>query len=215
MDDLDEYLLSTMHKDDDDAIVDIEKDTLTSLYSQIVNMEMTGMYDKKDDILIQYITRYLHISEGSIDDLEAVLSDNSDEDQQMRYDTIVLGLVEILGMIGIRFDLESENIFFKDLYSAYVVLVLNIKKTIIKSFKYYTMNTTGIDNNIATRQSIIDKFLTEEFIISDMLIQNICEYESEVYMRNIHDKMTLGNITIDNTDYGNYITKYIINEFSD
>jgi len=194
---------------EEDATLDkVEFSFIKNIENQITNLygDFTGIVDSETDFIDEYIKTIISgDSSLSIDDFENICNTSG---MEIEYDIITHGIIDIMrDNIGVKFDIERENLYFKDVYDVYITLVLSLRSTIEKATRQYYMNI-GTKKDILTLEDVSDYCLSDEFDSDEFFKIAYKMIESESLM-NIVEKIDDTTIVIENETFINYIYKFV------
>ena len=201
----DELFLSTP---EDQDLSKIELIVIDDLRSQLLNEfgDFKGTYND-NDIILEYVrTIFSNVNYDTIDDFENVCKtcDRTDE-----YDTLVRGILRVYNdILGIKFDLDRENVYFSDLYDVYLIFVLSLRSSINDSTRGYYQRQ-GLSEDKFPRNPISEYILSDEFCAHDDFLKNMCNATSDMATMNLSDKNYDNILVIDHEKFVKFVYDFM------
>jgi len=185
-----------------------EKFCIEKIRSQVTGTEFTGDVRYEPNYIVEYIDSVFTEADPDtiIQEFEEICGavDKIDE-----HDYLISGIKDVFKeCIGVS--VESEEVYFADIYDIYIAFVLSLKDTIERStINHYASINEPISKKGNIRDKISEYCLSDDTSLPDDFIRNAAVGDANTSLININEKLESFQISVDHDTLSKYLFHFI------
>jgi hypothetical protein len=204
---LSDYIIPFEDGTNPEDIYSRENFCIEKIRSQVTGSEFTGDVRYEPNYILEYIESVFSEEDPNtiIQEFEEICGAT---DKVEEHDHLLSGIKSVFQEhVGVT--IESEEVYFADIYDIYIAFVLSLKDTVERStINHYTDLNESIGKKDMV-EKISDYCLSDDTSLPDDFIRNAAVGDANTSLVNINEKIESFQIAIDHDTLSKYLFHFI------